>query len=140
MPPGQEQPGPDDNRRHDDQSGITIVRPPDRSIQPCGVPIVFRASVQAGKDAGQVTWGVTGDATFAAHGPAMRYTFAHTGVYQVVARVGSSVDDVLVYAYKTPSSRTTLADLRQAEPAPGAQRNDFKRYRVAPESTPEGNP
>ena len=93
----------------------------------------------AGQRTEEITWRVTGDAAFAGHGPTMQYRFSQTGVYQVIARSGSSSDDVIVYAYKTPSSRTTLADLLQADPAPGVRAAGFVRHRVVPGLAPEEN-
>jgi hypothetical protein len=68
-------------------------------------------------------------------GATMQYTFAHTGAYQIIARDGTAVDDIIVYAFETEDRRTTLAALLAAKPPPNAA-PVFTRYRAEP--APEG--
>jgi hypothetical protein len=110
---------------------LTIASPADGSIAAAGVPVTFAAHADPPSLASKITWSVTTQPNVHGIGPAFTYTFAATGVEQVIARVNDDAlaCDVIVYVFKTASGGATLADLLHAEPPPAARdAASFTRY------------
>jgi hypothetical protein len=100
---------------------LAIVTPLEASIAVAGRPVTFAAVTQPPELAANVRWSVeTQQGAPDAHGigPSFTYTFAETGVEQVVARLDGAglACDVVVYLFKTPTGGSTLADLLRSEP------------------------
>jgi hypothetical protein len=100
---------------------LAIVTPLEASIAVAGRPVTFAAVTQPPELAANVRWSVeTQPGAPDAHGigPSFTYTFAETGVEQVVARLDGAglACDVVVYLFKTPTGGSTLADLLRSEP------------------------
>ncbi|HTD38814.1 MAG TPA: hypothetical protein VK669_14990 [Candidatus Limnocylindrales bacterium] len=105
---------------------LEITTPRDASIAVAGKPVVFTARTTPPQLASRVRWSVStqpGEPGANGIGASFAYTFAATGVEQVVAHLDDDglTCDVIVYVFKTQSGGSTLADLLHADPPPVAR-------------------
>ncbi len=101
--------------------GVRIATPNDFSVHACDSPITLSANVVPPERAADLVWSIVSpENRTVAQGIGAQFTFtaSFTGVYHVVARLGKTADDLLLFVYKTPSGGTRLTDLLQAEPPP----------------------
>jgi hypothetical protein len=101
--------------------GVRIATPNDFSIHACDSPITLSANVVPPERASDLTWTIVSpENRTIAQGVGAQFSFSpnFTGVYHVVARLGKTADDLLIFAYRTPSGGTRLTDLLQADPPP----------------------
>jgi hypothetical protein len=101
--------------------GVRIATPNDFSIHACDAPITLSANVVPPERASDLTWTIVSpENRTIAQGIGAQFSFTanFTGVYHVVARLGKTADDLLLFAYRTPSGGTRLTDLLQADPPP----------------------
>jgi hypothetical protein len=101
--------------------GVRIATPNDFSIHACDAPITLSANVVPPERASDLTWTIVSpENRTIAQGAGAQFSFTanFTGVYHVVARLGKTADDLLIFAYRTPSGGTRLTDLLQADPPP----------------------
>jgi hypothetical protein len=101
--------------------GVRIATPNDFSVHACDSPITLSANVVPPERAPDLIWSIVSpENRTIAQGIGAQFTFtaSFTGVYHVVARLGKTADDLLLFVYKTPSGGTRLTDLLQAEPPP----------------------
>lgn len=111
--------------RKDEMHHVEITAPRDASIAVAGKPVLFSARTDPPQLASRVRWSVStqpGEPGASGVGASFSYTFAATGVEQVVAHLDDDglTCDVVVYVFKTRGG-STLADLLHAEPPPVAR-------------------
>ena len=130
-------------RRERTAAGVRIVSPADLSIQVCGRNVVFTAQTSPPGRESEIRWEVPLEqfqTVSSGSGPVFTTSWSETGVKQVVARLGAVADDVILYAFKTPSGGATRADILASAPPQLPRRPSeytWYRSRVIPGEPPE---